>query len=74
MTDMTHLAALEIRLSNERAHASRETSKNGLALRNVWISQIEKEILHERVFLGLPEIEELPEMSIDELLAELAAA
>jgi hypothetical protein len=39
------------------------------ALRSVWVRQYEKQLADERAFLGLGD--ELPELSDDELLAEL---
>ena len=72
MANTTHLTALETRLSNERAYLSKETTEQGKRLRAVWIAQIEKEISNERDFLGLSD--NLPDLSVDELYAELAAA
>lgn len=69
--DMSHLAALETRLSHERARLARETNATRRELRKVWIAQIEREISEERSFLGLPETEQLPEMTDEELLAAL---
>lgn len=68
MTDFSHLHALETRLEHERVR--RDASKNGqeLALRNVWVAQIEREIASERSFLGLDKIDG---MADEELLAEL---
>jgi len=67
----THLNALELRLSHERTYLAQAKTQNERALRQVWITQIEKEIDGERKFLGLSG--ELPEISDDELLAELGA-
>jgi len=67
MTDFSHLDALNLRLSHERARFAKDQSE----IRAVWIKQIEKEIAGERKHLGLTEIEET--MSDDELLAALAA-
>lgn len=60
---MTHLEALQLRLSNERCRYAADRSH----LRKVWIAQIEKEIANEVAFLAKAE----PEMTDDELLAEL---
>jgi hypothetical protein len=60
-----HLAALEIRLSHERARFAKDNSP----IRAVWIAQIEKEIANEKKFLGIED--NLPEMSDDELLKAL---
>lgn len=65
---MTHLDALELRLSNERMRLTAATSDQEKALRTVWVSGIEKEIADEYKFLG---IEPPAAMTDDELLAEL---
>lgn len=65
---MTHLSALELRLSNERGYLARAKTEGERELRRVWIAQIEREIAHEREFHA-DEIE----MTDDELLAALAA-
>lgn len=65
--DYSHLDALNLRLSHERARY--EADKN--PLRKVWIEGIEREIAAEYKFLGInPEI---VSMSDDELLNELLA-
>lgn len=69
---MTHLNALQLRLSNERVYLAKAKSEGERELRKVWVSQIEDEISAEIAFLGKtagPEIE----MTDDELLAELMA-
>ena len=73
MTDRTHLHALELRLSNERMHRAAARTDSEQELRSVWISQLQREIAGERAFLGLPPEEKLPEMTLDEILAELEA-
>lgn len=65
MTD--HLTALSRRLGNEKAALAVATHSQEIALRTVWIAQIEKEIASEYAFLGIEP------MSDDELLAELMA-
>ena len=65
MTD--HLTALSRRLGNEKAALAVATDSQEIALRTVWIAQIEKEIASEYAFLGIEP------MSDDELLAELMA-
>lgn len=60
---MTHLAALNLRLSNERAYLAAATSESEIELRKVWIAQIEKEIGAEAAFAN--------EISDDDLLSEL---
>lgn len=69
--DTSHLTALHVRLSHERDRLAAAKSASERALRRVWITQIEKEIQGELAFLGMAE--DLPEMSDDELLAELCA-
>ena len=71
MTDLSHLNALEIRLSHERGYLAAAKSTKERAIREVWIAQIEREIVGEKKFLGLEAEAGLPEMTDDELLAEL---
>jgi hypothetical protein len=69
--NMAHLDALELRLSHERGYLAKAKTEKERELRNVWISQIQKEIDRERGFLGLKgQADEAP-MSDDELMAEL---
>ena len=70
MTDLTHLNALETRLSNERNYLALEKNATGQEIRRVWIRQIEKEIADEKAFLGIADAPEC-HLSDDELLAEL---
>lgn len=72
-TDHSHLSALELRLSHEREHMRHEQTESGRKLRQTWIAQIEKEIAAERSFLGLPDENQMPQMSDAELLANLNA-
>lgn len=67
--DTSHLVALRTRLSHERAYFA----VDGSELRKVWIAQIEREISNEEKFLGIEPAAALPQMSDDELLAELGA-
>jgi hypothetical protein len=69
--DTSHLNALTTRLYNERNRLTAEKTEAGRKLRQVWISQIEKEIAGEEKFLGI-DVSDI-EMSDDDLLAELAA-
>ena len=71
MKDESHLNALQVGLSNERVRLANAKTSGEKELRAVWVRQYEKQIADERAFLGLGD--ELPEMSDDELLAELAA-
>lgn len=63
---MTHLNALELRLSNERGYLAKAKTDGERELRRVWIAQIEKEIAGEQAFIAKHD-----DMSDDELLAEL---
>ena len=67
---MTHLDALELRLSNERNYLIEAKTKKEQSLRRVWIAQIEKEIKSEKEFLGSPQEDDV-NLTDDELLAEL---
>lgn len=69
MTDTSHLDALNLRLSHERVYLAEAKTDAERVLRRVWISQIEKEIAGEMVFLG--KTCDLPEMTDDEILKEL---
>ena len=70
--DFTHLDALELGLSHERARLASAKTESEKALRAVWIAQKEREIAGERAFLGLGALSEAT-LSHDELLAELSA-
>ena len=72
--DTTHLVALTTRLHNERRALKAATKAQEIALRTVWVSQIEREINGEERFLGMAETDwNAPEMSIEDIMAELAA-
>lgn len=73
MIDGSHLSALQTRLSHERGYLAAARSEKEAALRRVWIAQIEKEIAGEYRRLGITPSDDLPDMSDDELLAELLA-
>jgi len=66
---MSHLSALELRLSNERARLAIAQTGQEREMRKVWIAQIEKEIDSEIEFIG----KVATEMTDDELLAALVA-
>lgn len=70
MTDYTHLKALELRLSHEREYLRKAKTEQEKELRSVWVSQIEKEIVDEKKFLGIEETIDA-DLSDDELLKEL---
>lgn len=62
----THIDALQLRLSHERVRLARATKSSEVAIRSVWVAQMEKELAHAVGFSG--EVG----MSDDELLAALA--
>jgi hypothetical protein len=68
--DTSHLDALLLGLSNERARLAEEKTEQGRKLRKVWIEQTEREIEGERQFLGLKDTESF-EGTDGELLEEL---
>lgn len=71
MTDLSHLNAIEHRLSLQRGYASSDKTSKAREWRAVQISQIEKELAAKRKFLGLTETLDDILLSDDELLAEL---
>jgi hypothetical protein len=70
---MTHLDALNLRLSNERQRLALAKSTLEREQRTVWVSQCEKEVASERSFLGLPPESQAGDLDADALLAELLA-
>lgn len=44
---MNHLAALELRLSNERVRLANAASEEERQLRRVWVAQLERELSAE---------------------------
>lgn len=67
---MTHLDAIELRLSNERVLLSASKTSAERAHRQVLVAQIERELVGELEFLGKA-AGAAPEMSDDELLKAL---
>lgn len=67
----THLNYLELQLSNERSRLAGSKSDGERELRQVWVSQLEREIAKEIEFIG-GNPRDLTDMGDDELLAELA--
>lgn len=63
----SHLDALNLRLSNERVRLANAKTDSEIALRTIWIQQIEKEIRNEEGFVTTQDI------SDEELLRELSA-
>ena len=74
MQDTSHLTALHTGLMNAKARLAAAKNEGEIALRKVWVSQLEKEIASECKFLGMANISIVDEeLSVDELLAELLA-
>jgi len=72
MKDASHLIALQTRLAHENEYLAAAKTQKEIAIRTVWIAQIEKEIADEKKFIGFEEISpEVDNMSADDLLAEL---
>lgn len=69
--DTSHLNALNLNLSNERRRLSAAKTDAEHQIRSVWVAQLENEIKQERALLGLPPEDAVPNISEDELLAEL---
>jgi len=70
MQDTSHLNALRVRLSHEQDRLNRAKTGREKEFHSVRVKQCQKEIAGELKFLGLEETV-LPEMTDDELLAEL---
>ena len=72
--DTSHLVALMTGLSRERQRLATARTEQERALRTVWVRQSEKEVNAEERFLGMTETDwNEPEMSADDLMAELMA-
>ena len=69
---MTHLDALQIRLSHELERLSRARSEAERGMRQTWVKQVEREIAEEMAFLGMQPVA-TAEISDDDLLAALMA-
>jgi|WetSurMetagenome_2_1015567.scaffolds.fasta_scaffold00618_8 hypothetical protein len=68
--DTTHLVAIHERLCRERRRLAESKQPEERALRSEWVRQNENELAAELARLGVP-LDDLPEMSDDELLEEL---
>jgi hypothetical protein len=68
MTDFTHLDALLLRLSHERARLAASKSQKEREHRTVWAAGIEREIAAEYKFLGIEPFND----DDDELLRQLS--
>ncbi len=71
MTDTSHLIALMTGLSHERERLAAAKSEEERKMRSVWVSQYEKQIEDEYVFLGMGQSVNF-DISDDDLLADLA--
>lgn len=70
--DLSHMKALELRLSNERVRLQNARTPKEKAARAVTVAQAEKELAHEKKFLGISaESESGPDLDDDDLLAQL---
>lgn len=67
--DTSHLLALETRLFNEKEYLLASKTDFEKEMRSVWVSQMEKEIKDEKMFLGIDN--EVLEISDEELLKAL---
>ena len=72
--ETSHLNALNLNLFNERRRLSSAKTDAERNMRSVWVGQLENEIKQERALLGLPPEDAVPNISDDELLAELGAS
>lgn len=70
VADLSHLNALQCRLSRSRIALSEAKTDSERAIRTCWLNQCEKEVAGEMAFLGIVATE-LPETTIDELFNEL---
>lgn len=71
MVDRSHLDAIQLRLSHERARLSSARTLKEKRQREIWVAQIEKELADEYRFLGIQPDTSAEELSDDELMAEL---
>ncbi len=71
--DSSHLVELEAGLARERDRLRGAATDAERTAREVKVAQAEREVAGEREFLGFPPEQQLPEMSDDELAADLAA-
>ena len=70
LMSLEHLDWLKLRLSHERERLANARTDQEKATWTIWVRQLEKEIAGELKFLGINE-KPLPEMTDDELMAEL---
>lgn len=72
MQDTSHLVAIYERLERERSRLKAATTCREAEFRARQIKSAEKELEDEYKFLGMTPTNELPQLSDDELLAELS--
>lgn len=66
---MTHMEAIELRLSHERSRLAAAKTAQERQVRQVWAEGIERELKHEKEFLGIADSQ--TGMSDQDLLQEL---
>lgn len=71
MHDTSHLVALQERLSRERTRLAESKTDGERALRQVWVTQAERELEGEMKFLGMDGNAKVDDISDDDLLLEL---
>jgi hypothetical protein len=71
--DYSHLHALSVGLSHERARLANARSDGERSFRQVWVKQYENEVAAEEKRIGVNSISIDEAMSDDDLLAELMA-
>lgn len=70
---MTHLDCLQLRLSNERIRLGRAKNAAEIALRRVWVRQMEREIAGEYAHIGIIEPIEIDEETLFNELSGLTS-
>ena len=68
--DFSHLNALQHGLHREQERLKAATNAQEIALRSVWVRQLEKEVADEYAFLGI-EPQPVDDLSDADILAEL---
>lgn len=68
--DFSHLNALQYGLHREQERLNAATNAQEIALRTVWVAQLEKEVAAEYAFLGI-EPQPVDDLSDEDILAEL---
>lgn len=68
---MNHLDVLNLCLSNERIRLAAATTESEIALRTVWVAQLDREVAAELAFTG--SVASVTALSDDDLLSQLNA-